>query len=50
MAGLRLDRRRDALRGSTFGTVIGPGNSEASRLYLRMSGTERGRRCRPPER
>ena len=35
MAGLRLDRRRDAMRGSTFGTVIGPGNGEASRLYLR---------------
>jgi len=42
MAGLRLDRRGDAMRGSTYGTVIGPGNGEASRLYLRVSGTERG--------
>src|SRR5690348_5666160 len=33
--GLRLDRRRDALRGGTM-TMIGPGNSGASRLYLRL--------------
>ncbi|HEY3966845.1 MAG TPA: ankyrin repeat domain-containing protein [Planctomycetaceae bacterium] len=33
--GLRLDRRRDALRGGTM-TMIGPGNSAASRLYLRL--------------
>ncbi|HUR32559.1 MAG TPA: c-type cytochrome domain-containing protein, partial [Vicinamibacterales bacterium] len=47
MLGLRLDRRRDALRGSTFGTVIGPGNGEASRLYLRISGTTRGSQMPP---
>lgn len=47
MLGLRLDRRRDALRGSTFGTVIGPGNAEASRLYLRISGTTRGPQMPP---
>jgi ankyrin repeat protein len=47
MAGLRLDRRRDAMRGSTFGTVIGPGNGEASRLYLRISGTQRGPQMPP---
>ena len=33
--GFRLDRRRDALRGGTI-TVIGPGNSAASRLYLKL--------------
>src|SRR5262245_6485232 len=47
MAGLRLDRRRDAMRGSTFGTVIGPGNGEASRLSLRISGSERGPQMPP---
>ena len=47
MAGLRLDRRRDAMRGSTFGAVIGPGNGEASRLYLRVSGTQRGTQMPP---
>ena len=47
MVGLRLDRRRDAMRGSTFGTVIGPGNAEASRLYLRISGTTRGSQMPP---
>src|SRR6185503_6763314 len=35
--GFRLDRRADALRGGTI-PVIGPGNSEASRLYLRLTG------------
>src|SRR4051812_45585510 len=33
--GFRLDRRSDALRGGTI-PVIGPGNAEASRLYLRL--------------
>ena len=47
MSGLRLDRRRDAMRGSTFGTVIGPGNGEASRLFLRVSGSERGPQMPP---
>src|SRR5215204_1456871 len=47
MMGLRLDRRRDAMRGSTFGTVIGPGNGEASRLFLRISGNTRGQQMPP---
>lgn len=33
--GFRLDWRRDALRGGTI-TMIGPGNSTASRLYLKL--------------
>ena len=35
------------MRGSTFGTVIGPGNGEASRLYLRISGDTRGPQMPP---
>ena len=35
--GLRLDRRADAMRGGTI-AVIGAGDSEASRLYLRVTG------------
>ena len=30
--GLRLDRRKDAMRGGTI-AVIGPGNADGSRLY-----------------
>ena len=41
MNGLRLDRRRDAMRGGTI-TVIAPGNSAASRLYLRLIGNRYG--------
>jgi len=37
MNGYRLDRRRDAMRIRDGGTVIGPGNSAASRLYLRLT-------------
>jgi ankyrin repeat protein len=44
--GLRLDRRRDAMRGGTA-SVIGPGNSEGSRLYLRLVGNEAGTRMPP---
>ena len=47
MSGLRLDRRRDAMRGSTFGNVIGPGNGDASRLFLRVSGDTRGAQMPP---
>ena len=36
---LRLDRRSDAMRGGTI-AVIGPGNSEASHLYLRLVGKD----------
>ena len=37
MNSLRLDRRRDAMRGDTL-PVIAPGNSPASQLYLRLIG------------
>ena len=36
---LRLDRRRDAMRGGTI-AVIGPGSSESSHLYLRLVGKD----------
>ncbi len=36
---LRLDRRRDAMRGGTI-AVIGPGNSGGSHLYLRLIGRD----------
>ncbi|HVN03953.1 MAG TPA: ankyrin repeat domain-containing protein [Bryobacteraceae bacterium] len=41
MGGLRLDRRRDAMRGGTI-PVIAPGTSAGSRLYLRLMGNEYG--------
>jgi hypothetical protein len=44
--GLRLDRRSDAMRGGTI-TVIGPGNSAGSRLYLRLAGGEYGLQMPP---
>jgi mono/diheme cytochrome c family protein len=44
-AGLRLDRRADAMRGGTI-AVIGPGTSQGSRLYLRVAG-QRGARMPP---
>ena len=46
MAGLRLDRRADALRGGTQ-TDIGPGNADGSRLYHRLIGTNFGVRMPP---
>lgn len=39
--GLRLDRRRDAMRGGTI-AVIGPGNADGSRLYHRLIGDKFG--------
>lgn len=42
----RLDRRRDAMRGGTL-PVIGPGNSEGSRLYQRLIGKRFGRQMPP---
>ncbi len=45
--GFRLDRRRDALRGGTM-NMIGPGNADASRLYLRLIGDRVGLQM-PPE-
>ena len=41
MNGLRLDRRHDAMRGGSF-VVIGPGNSEGSRMYQRLIGNAFG--------
>src|SRR5207253_8617150 len=41
LGGLRQDRRRDAMRGGTVAD-IGPGNSAASRLYLRLIGNQYG--------
>jgi ankyrin repeat protein len=46
MNGFRLDRRRDAMRGGTI-AMIGPGNSEASRLYLRLTGNQFGQQMPP---
>ena len=46
MNGFRLDRRRDAMRGGTI-AVIGPGNGEASRLYLRLIGSQYGTQMPP---
>src|SRR5205085_12635082 len=45
--GSRLARRRDAMRSGTA-TMIGPGNSVASRLYLRLTGDHYGPQM-PPE-
>ncbi len=42
----RLDVRRDAMRGGTI-AVIGPGNSEGSRLYQRLIGSDFGRQMPP---
>ena len=44
--GFRLDRRSDAMRGGTI-AVIGPGNSEGSRLYHRLVGDRFGRQMPP---
>ncbi len=41
MNGFRLDRRREAMRGGTI-AVIGPGNSDGSRLYQRLIGNQYG--------
>jgi ankyrin repeat protein len=46
MNGFRLDRRKDAMRGGTI-AVIGPGNSDASRLYLRLVGNAYGQQMPP---
>ncbi len=35
----RLDRRRDAMRGGTI-SVIAPGSSQSSHLYLRLRGRD----------
>lgn len=41
MHGFRLDRRRDAMRGGT-NTMIKPGNSAGSGLYLKLIGSKYG--------
>ena len=46
MSGLRLDRRADAMRGSTQ-TLIGPGNADGSKLYHRVAGTALGAQMPP---
>src|SRR4029077_14115973 len=46
MNRLRLDRRTDAMRGGTI-TVIGPGNPDGSRLYLRLIGNQYGLQMPP---
>jgi ankyrin repeat protein/mono/diheme cytochrome c family protein len=48
MNGLRLDRRRDAMRGgSAGGVVIRAGNGDISPLYLKISGTTFGTQMPP---
>ena len=46
MAGFRLDRRADAMRGGTQ-TNIGPRNADGSRLYHRVAGASFGQRMPP---
>lgn len=46
MNGFRLDRRRDAMRGGTI-PVIAPGNSQASRFYLKLIGSQYGPQMPP---
>lgn len=44
--GFRLDRRRDAMRGGTS-PMIAPGNSPASRMYLKLIGSQEGPQMPP---
>jgi ankyrin repeat protein len=44
--GFRLDRRSDALKGGTS-PMIAPGNSQASRLYLKLIGDQEGPQMPP---
>jgi ankyrin repeat protein len=46
MSGFRLDRRRDAFRGGTS-VDIGPGNSEGSKLFQRLIGSDYGQQMPP---
>lgn len=46
-SGLRLDLRQNALRGGDYGVVIVPGNSAASKLILRLSGSSAGLQMPP---
>lgn len=46
MNGLRLDRRRDAMKGGTLPVLI-PGSSATSRLYLKVIGSQFGPQMPP---
>ncbi len=46
MGNLRLDRRRDAMRGGTI-VVIAPGSSAGSRLFHKITGTKYGAQMPP---
>lgn len=46
MNGFRLDRRRDAMRGGTL-AMIAPGNSQGSRFYLKLIGSQYGPQMPP---
>ena len=46
MANLRLDRRRDAMRGGSI-AVIAPGTSSGSRLYHKITGSRYGSQMPP---
>ncbi len=47
LAGLRLDRRQNALRGGDYGKVIVPGDSANSKLIHRIAGPEAGLQMPP---
>jgi len=46
MNAFRLDRRRDAMKGGTL-PMIAPGNSQASRFYLKLIGSQYGPQMPP---
>ena len=46
MNAFRLDRRRDAMKGGTL-AMIAPGNSQGSRLYLKLIGNQYGPQMPP---
>jgi len=46
MNAFRLDRRRDAMRGGTV-AMIAPGNSQGSKLYLKLIGDQFGPQMPP---
>ena len=46
MNAFRLDRRRDAMRGGTV-AMIAPGNSQASKFYLKLIGDQFGTQMPP---
>ena len=47
LAGLRLDRRQQALRGGDYGKVIVPGDSANSKLIHRIAGSKAGMQMPP---